>query len=147
MLMVFEVQGAVAADCQSNGPEGKQVCQIIIQPSVMRQGEMRAVVAEDPEGGGLSGHAMAWDNNGTLAMGPLVARDDVTARALAETLTRGAKGRRVRMDLFPASTDLSLWAEERGIVPVRQVPMMSLGGRELPGKRHHLYTLTLQALG
>jgi hypothetical protein len=50
MLMVFEVQGAVAADGQSKGPESKDVCQIIVQPSVMRQGEMRAVVAQDGQG-------------------------------------------------------------------------------------------------
>lgn len=106
-----------------------------------------AVVAEDPEGEGLAGHAMAWENDDTLTIGPVVARDDATARALAESLTRGAEGRRVRMDLFPSSTDLSIWAEERGIIPVRHVPVMSLGGRELPGKREHLYALALQAVG
>ncbi len=106
-----------------------------------------AIVADDPQGGGLTGHAMAWDNNDTLTIGPLVARDDETARALAEALTRGAEGRRVRIDLFARSADLSLWAEERGILPVRHVPMMSLGGREIAGKRHRLYAITLQALG
>ena len=50
MLVMFEVQGAVAADRQSDGPESKQVRQKIIQPPVVRQGEMRAVVAEDRQG-------------------------------------------------------------------------------------------------
>ena len=46
MLVVPEVKGAIAADGQAERPETEQVCQKIIQPSVMRQGEMRAVVAQ-----------------------------------------------------------------------------------------------------
>ena len=50
VLVMFEMQRAIAADRQSDGPERQQVCQKIIQPPVMRQGEMRAVMAEDRQG-------------------------------------------------------------------------------------------------
>jgi hypothetical protein len=104
----------------------------------------QVAVAEDQRG--LVGHAAAWQADGVLTIGPVVARDDAAARALIQALAAGEAGP-VRVDLPARNASLSAWARERGLVPASPTPLMVHRGRALPGARDQLYAPATLALG
>jgi predicted N-acetyltransferase YhbS len=104
----------------------------------------QVLVAAD--GGGIAGHGSAWLSLDTSFIGPVVARDDATARRLIETLATGASGP-VRIDLPARFAAMSAWLAGRGLHPAAADPLMSYQGRPVPGARDQLYALFLQAYG
>jgi predicted N-acetyltransferase YhbS len=104
------------------------------------------VVMVAADGGGIAGHGSAWLSLDTSFIGPVVARDDATARRLIETLATGASGP-VRIDLPARFAGLAAWLAGRGLLPVAADPLMSYQGRPVPGTRDRLYALFLQAYG
>ncbi|RAJ66485.1 acetyltransferase (GNAT) family protein [Streptomyces sp. Amel2xB2] len=79
----------------------------------LRQFADRFVVAEDARGT-LCGYAAAWPNDGTRVIGPVVAQDTATARALVRDLARHAPGD-VRLDVDARHTELTDWARRHGL--------------------------------
>jgi hypothetical protein len=104
----------------------------------------RVVVATDARG--LAGHGSAWRNLSELIIGPVVARDDVTALALIQDLAARAGGP-VRVDLPARHAGVSRWLAGRGVRPAAPDPLMSYGGKPLPGDRDRLYGLFMQGAG
>jgi Acetyltransferase (GNAT) domain len=104
----------------------------------------QVVVAAD--GRGIAGHGSAWRNLDVLTIGPVVARDDATARALIQAMAAQADGP-VRVDLPTRHAGVSRWLAERGVPPAAPDPLMSYQGRPLPGDRDQLYGLFMQPFG
>ncbi|MGI5456240.1 GNAT family N-acetyltransferase [Streptomyces sp. CA-249302] len=90
----------------------------------------RLCVAE--EGGRLIGYAGAWPNMDTHVIGPLVARDPETAKALIASLAAHTD-RPLRTDIDVRHEELLLWAKERGLESVAFNSVMTYGIPELPG--------------
>ncbi|CAM5247230.1 Acetyltransferase OS=Streptomyces fumanus OX=67302 GN=GCM10018772_12910 PE=4 SV=1 [Streptomyces fumanus] len=84
------------------------------------------------EGGRLIGYAGAWPNMDTHVVGPLVARDTETAKALIASLAAHTD-RPLRTDIDARHEELLAWAKERGLVPVGFNTVMTYGITELPG--------------
>jgi hypothetical protein len=80
-----------------------------------------------------------------VVVGPVVARDEETARALIGDLALHVGGE-VRLDLDLAKDDLARWADGHGIGSPWEVSLMVRGG-ELPGDRARQYLPFMQALG
>ncbi|MEU8773108.1 GNAT family N-acetyltransferase [Streptomyces sp. NPDC048606] len=87
----------------------------------------RLLVAEDPSGT-LVGYASVWPSMDTHIVGPLIARDDATARALVTEAAAGTE-RPLRTDVDVRHEELLAWLKERGLasltfndVMVRDVP-------------------------
>ncbi|MFB4275271.1 GNAT family N-acetyltransferase [Nonomuraea sp. MTCD27] len=91
------------------------------------------------------GFGQCWRNDDNTVIGPVVARDEETARALIGDLALHAGGE-VRMDLDLAKAGLVGWAGEHGIGSPWEVSMMVRGG-ELPGDRSCQFLPYMQALG
>ena len=91
------------------------------------------------------GFGHCWRNDDNVVVGPVVARDEETARALIGDLALHAGGE-VRLDLDLAKDDLVRWADEHGIGSPWEVSLMVRGG-ELPGDRSRQYLPFMQALG
>jgi hypothetical protein len=104
----------------------------------------QVVVAADDRW--VVGHGCAWRNLEVLAVGPVVARDDAVARAVIEAMAARAGGS-VRVDVPAGHAGVSEWLAGRGVVPVGRDPLMSYGGRALPGERDFVYGLFMQAFG
>ncbi|MFE7170191.1 GNAT family N-acetyltransferase [Streptomyces sp. NPDC057616] len=90
----------------------------------------RMRVAE--ENGRLIGYAAAWPNMDTHVVGPLIARDTETAKALIATLAAHTD-RPVRTDIDVRHEELLTWAKERGLASVAFNSVMTYGVAELPG--------------
>ncbi|NUP67510.1 MAG: GNAT family N-acetyltransferase [Nonomuraea sp.] len=90
----------------------------------------RMRVAE--ENGRLIGYAAAWPNMDTHVVGPLVARDTETAKALISTLAAHTD-RPLRTDIDVRHEELLTWAKERGLASVAFNSVMTYGIAELPG--------------
>ncbi len=103
----------------------------------------RVVVAE--EHAAITGFAAAWQNEGTLMAGPVVAADLPTAKALISAAAAGASGR-VRLDVLGRHAGLSQWAIARGLAPGAETALMVRGG-ELPGDRGRLFAPVSVAIG
>ncbi|MGW4223941.1 GNAT family N-acetyltransferase [Streptomyces bauhiniae] len=82
--------------------------------------------------GRIIGYAAAWPNMRTHVIGPLVARDTETAKALVESLAAHTE-RPLRTDVDVRHEELLAWAKERGLAPVMTNAVMMLGAPELPG--------------
>jgi GNAT superfamily N-acetyltransferase len=104
----------------------------------------QVVVASD--GGGVAGHGCAWRNLGVLAVGPVMARDDGVARAVIEVMA-ARDGGAVRVDVPGRHGLVSDWLAARGVPAVGKDPVMSYGGKALPGERDLVYGLFMQAFG
>lgn len=76
-------------------------------------------VAED--GGELIGFAAAWPNMDTHVIGPLIARDTETAKALVTSLAAGTD-RPLRTDIDVRHEELLAWIKERGWSPRPSTP-------------------------
>jgi GNAT superfamily N-acetyltransferase len=90
----------------------------------------RMRVAE--ENGRLIGYAAAWPNMDTHVVGPLIARDTETAKALIHTLAAHTD-RPLRTDIDVRHEELLAWAKERGLATVAFNSVMTYGIPELPG--------------
>ncbi|WP_030938838.1 GNAT family N-acetyltransferase [Streptomyces sp. NRRL S-646] len=90
----------------------------------------RLRVAE--EDGRLIGYAAAWPNMETHVVGPLVARDTETAKALIASLAAHTD-RPLRTDIDVRHEELLAWAKARGLASVAFNAVMTYGIPELPG--------------
>ncbi|MBP2471394.1 GNAT superfamily N-acetyltransferase [Crossiella equi] len=102
--------------------------------------EQLRVVERD---GQLTGYAGAWRNDEQLVLGPVVARDEATARVLLSDLAGTGD---VRIDVDDAHTDLLDWVGARGLERRFASVIMTLGG-DLPSDRDRLFCPLMQALG
>ncbi|MFF4356829.1 GNAT family N-acetyltransferase [Streptomyces sp. NPDC001604] len=90
----------------------------------------RLRVAE--EDGRLIGYAAAWPNMETHVVGPLIARDTETAKALVASLAAHTD-RPLRTDIDVRHEELLAWVKARGLAPVAFNAVMTYGIPELPG--------------
>ncbi|MCX4644404.1 GNAT family N-acetyltransferase [Streptomyces sp. NPDC058293] len=87
-------------------------------------------VAED--GGELIGFAAAWPSMDTHVIGPLIARDTETAKALVTSLA-AATDRPLRTDIDVRHEELLAWIKERGVESQAFNAVMTYGAPDLPG--------------
>ncbi|MFE5682179.1 GNAT family N-acetyltransferase [Streptomyces sp. NPDC056512] len=87
-------------------------------------------VAED--GGELIGFAAAWPNMDTHVIGPLIARDTETAKALVASLAAGTN-RPLRTDVDVRHEELLAWIKARGVESQAFNAVMTYGAPGLPG--------------
>ncbi|MDO0926887.1 GNAT family N-acetyltransferase [Streptomyces sp. TG1A-8] len=86
-------------------------------------------VAED--GDRLIGYTAAWPNMDTHVVGPLIARDLETAKALIASLA-SRTDRPLRTDIDVRHAELLTWAKARGLTSVAVNTVMSCGITDLP---------------
>ncbi|MFI7031077.1 GNAT family N-acetyltransferase [Microbispora rosea] len=96
--------------------------------------------------GEIAGYGAAWPSGDKLFVGPIVAEDDATARALVTDLARDADVR-IRIDLHPRHEELIPWLAGRGLARASTTSFMVHGGRALPGDRSRLVASFMSALG
>ncbi|MFE0844667.1 GNAT family N-acetyltransferase [Streptomyces rochei] len=84
------------------------------------------------EGGEIIGYAAAWPNMDTHVVGPLIARDTTTAKALVASLA-DRTDRPLRTDIDVRHEELLAWVRERGLSSVATNAVMTYGTTELPG--------------
>ncbi|WP_405479862.1 GNAT family N-acetyltransferase [Streptomyces sp. NBC_00009] len=87
-------------------------------------------VAEDR--GELIGFAAAWPNMDTHVIGPLIARDTETAKALVTSLAAGTD-RPLRTDIDVRHEELLAWIKARGVESLAFNAVMTHGAPDLPG--------------
>ncbi|MFJ6939279.1 GNAT family N-acetyltransferase [Streptomyces sp. NPDC101132] len=91
----------------------------------------RLLVAEDGAGN-LIGYASAWPNMDTHVVGPLIARDTETAKALVSGLAAGTD-RPLRTDVDVRHEELRDWLKARGLESIAFNAVMTKGLPDLPG--------------
>ncbi|MCW5250022.1 GNAT family N-acetyltransferase [Streptomyces sp. SHP 1-2] len=84
------------------------------------------------ESGRITGYAAAWPNMDTHVVGPLVARDTGTAKALTASLAARVD-RPLRTDIDARHEELLAWVKERGLTTVAVNSVMTYGITRLPG--------------
>ncbi|MEU3981527.1 GNAT family N-acetyltransferase [Streptomyces sp. NPDC026672] len=84
------------------------------------------------ENGRIIGYTAAWPNMDTHVVGPLIARDTETAKALITSLAAHTD-RPLRTDIDVRHEDLLAWAKERGMAGVSANSVMTYGITDLPG--------------
>ncbi|AIJ14689.1 GNAT family N-acetyltransferase [Streptomyces lividans] len=84
------------------------------------------------EGGRIIGYAAAWPNMDTHVVGPLIARDTETAKALIGSLA-ARTDRPLRTDIDVRHEELLAWVKERGLAGIAPNAVMTYGITELPG--------------
>ncbi|RZU22000.1 GNAT family N-acetyltransferase [Streptomyces sp. BK239] len=84
------------------------------------------------ENGRIIGYAAAWPNMDTHVVGPLIARDTETAKALVTSLA-ARTDRPLRTDIDVRHEDLLAWLKARGLASVGFNAVMTYGIAELPG--------------
>ena len=84
------------------------------------------------ENGRIIGYAGAWPNMATQVVGPLIARDTATAKALIASLAAHTD-RPLRTDIDVRHEELLDWAKEHGLASVAFNSVMASGISELPG--------------
>ncbi|MGA4840855.1 GNAT family N-acetyltransferase [Streptomyces sp. G45] len=82
--------------------------------------------------GEIIGYAGMWPNMDTHVVGPLVARDTDTAKALIASLG-GHTDRPLRTDIDVRHEELLAWVKANGLAPVAFNAVMASGIPELPG--------------
>ncbi|MXG27508.1 GNAT family N-acetyltransferase [Streptomyces sp. YIM 132580] len=90
----------------------------------------RLQVAE--ENGELTGYAALWPSGEAHVVGPLVARDTATAKALVTALA-ATTDRPLRTDVDARHEELLGWLVERGLEPGSRTAVMTYGIDDLPG--------------
>ncbi|MEV5978817.1 GNAT family N-acetyltransferase [Streptomyces sp. NPDC052114] len=83
-------------------------------------------------GGEIIGYAGAWPNMETHVVGPLIARDTETAKALVASLAAHTH-RPLRTDIDVRHEELLAWVKENGLESVAFNSVMAYGTPELPG--------------
>ncbi|MFD3377235.1 MULTISPECIES: GNAT family N-acetyltransferase [unclassified Streptomyces] len=84
------------------------------------------------EDGRIIGYAAAWPNLDNHVVGPLIARDTETAKALIASLAAHVDGP-LRTDIDVRHEELLAWVKERGLAPLSFNAVMTYGIAELPG--------------
>ncbi|MFE0328246.1 GNAT family N-acetyltransferase [Streptomyces sp. NPDC058960] len=84
------------------------------------------------EKGRIIGYAAAWPNMDTHVVGPLVARDTETAKALVASLAAHTD-RPLRTDVDVRHEGLLTWLKERGLASAGINAVMTYGIPDLPG--------------
>ncbi|MCX3058522.1 GNAT family N-acetyltransferase [Streptomyces beihaiensis] len=84
------------------------------------------------ENGRPIGFAAAWPNEDTHVVGPLIARDTETAKALVASLA-AATDRPLRTDIDVRHSELLTWLKARGLQRVASNAVMNHGAADLPG--------------
>ncbi|MET9900017.1 GNAT family N-acetyltransferase [Streptomyces sp. NPDC006446] len=84
------------------------------------------------ENGRIIGYAAAWPNMTDHVVGPLIARDTETAKALVSSLATHTD-RPLRTDIDVRHEELLAWLTERGLASVAFNSVMTYGIPELPG--------------
>jgi ribosomal protein S18 acetylase RimI-like enzyme len=84
------------------------------------------------EDGTLTGYTAAWPNMDTHVVGPLIARDTETAKALISSLA-DRTDRPLRTDIDVRHEELLAWAKTRGLASVAFNSVMTYGIPDLPG--------------
>ncbi|MFE7440654.1 GNAT family N-acetyltransferase [Streptomyces chartreusis] len=84
------------------------------------------------EKGRIIGYTGAWPNMDTHVVGPLIARDTETAKALIASLAAHTD-RPLRTDIDVRHEELLAWAKEHGLASVAFNSVMTYGISELPG--------------
>ncbi|MFJ8943883.1 GNAT family N-acetyltransferase [Streptomyces sp. NPDC102395] len=84
------------------------------------------------ENGRIIGYAAAWPNMDTHVVGPLIARDTETAKALVTSLA-ACTDRPLRTDVDVRHEELLAWLKARGLASVGFNAVMTYGIAELPG--------------
>lgn len=87
-------------------------------------------VAEDR--GRIIGYAASWPNMDTHVVGPLIARDTETAKALVASLAAHTD-RPLRTDVDVRHEELLAWLKARGLESVAFNAVMTYGTAQLPG--------------
>jgi hypothetical protein len=97
--------------------------------------------------GRLAGYAGAWDNDGTVVIGPVIATDMEAAQTLITSVARRASGP-VRLDFDPERTGLANWARSHGL-PIGNETALMVHGTPWPppGPHDHLVCPITVALG
>ncbi|WP_405508226.1 GNAT family N-acetyltransferase [Streptomyces cyaneofuscatus] len=90
----------------------------------------RLRVAE--ENGELTGYAALWPSGDAHVVGPLIARDTATAKALVTALA-ATTDRPLRADVDARHEELLGWLVERGLEPGSRTAVMTYGIEDLPG--------------
>ncbi|WP_329219031.1 GNAT family N-acetyltransferase [Streptomyces sp. NBC_01485] len=101
-------------------------------------------VAEDE--GRIIGYAAAWPNMDTQVVGPLIARDTETAKALLASLAAHTD-RPLRTDIDVRHEELLAWVKAHGLEPVAFNSVMTYGITELPGDWHRRFAPLTVAAG
>jgi len=84
------------------------------------------------ENGRIIGYASAWPNMNNHVVGPLIARDTETAKALIASLAAHAD-RPLRTDIDVRHEELLSWLKARGLSSITFNAVMTYGISELPG--------------
>ncbi|MGK3091077.1 GNAT family N-acetyltransferase [Streptomyces sp. WAC01490] len=90
----------------------------------------RLRVAE--ENGELTGYAALWPSGDAHVVGPLIARDTATAKALVAALA-ATTDRPLRADVDARHEELLGWLVEHGLEPGSRTAVMTYGIGDLPG--------------
>lgn len=98
------------------------------------------------ENGTIIGYAAAWPNMDDHVVGPLIARDTRTAKALIASLA-ARTDRQLRTDIDVRHEELLTWAKERGLASVAFNSVMTYGLSELPGDWTRRYAPLTVAAG
>lgn len=101
-------------------------------------------VAEDD--GGIVGYAASWPSGGTQVIGPLIAPDGLTARALVASLAQ-VTDLPLRADIDTRHTELLAWLKECGLRAVSETTVMTCGIPDLPGDWTRRYAPLTVAMG
>ncbi|MDT0446015.1 GNAT family N-acetyltransferase [Streptomyces johnsoniae] len=103
------------------------------------------LVAHAP-GGRLTGYAAAWPNETTTVIGPALADDQPTARALVARLAAAAP-MPVRFDVDPRHPGLADWLRANGLTGDYVCTLMVRGAPDLPGDIDRRFAPLSVALG
>ncbi|MGC4907347.1 GNAT family N-acetyltransferase [Streptomyces cyaneofuscatus] len=90
----------------------------------------RLRVAE--ENGELTGYAALWPSGDAHVVGPLIARDTATAKALVAALA-ATTDRPLRADVDARHEELLGWLVQHGLEPGSRTAVMTYGIEDLPG--------------
>lgn len=101
-------------------------------------------MAEDRTG--LLGYAAAWPDRESHTVGPLIAHDTDTAKALVASLAAGTD-RPLRIDVDEHHTQLCDWLRSHGLATAGRQTVMTYGAPGLPGDSHRRFAPLSTATG
>lgn len=110
---------------------------------LLREAEQVRIVET---GGKVTGYATGTRHENLTHIGPVIAADEPSARALIADIAAAVEGP-VRIEIDTRNPDLLEWAEKGGLAPGVVAPCMVFGDRELPGDVARRYAPVLRALG
>ncbi|MFE9310281.1 GNAT family N-acetyltransferase [Streptomyces sp. NPDC088353] len=125
-------RAATAADLPGILRLDEEVFGIDRTPAITRLPAFADQLRVAEEHGRIIGYAAAWPNMDTHVVGPLIARDTETAKALIASLA-ARTDRRLRTDIDVRHEELLAWVTERGLAPVMRNDVMMYGVAEPPG--------------